>query len=121
MTQSQPKVLLVEDEVIVALDLADALRHDYGMEVMLAHTLKEAVRMASENSFDFAVLDLNLGHNERSTGLGQSLASNGTRVVYMTGYNRIEIDEPHDYVVVEKPFEHRAIYRALYPLGTANS
>lgn len=104
MTPSNPKVLYVEDEVIVALDVADGLTRG-GFDVCVAHTLTVANRLADTETFDFALLDMNLGNGERSTSLGLKLAQRGTHVVFASGYNRNEIDEIADFQLIEKPFQ----------------
>ncbi len=104
MTPSRPKVLYVEDEVIVALDVADGLAEELGFQVSVAHNLTAANRLADTEKFDFALLDMNLGHGERSTELGNKLAASGTHVVFASGYNRNEIDEIANFQLIEKPF-----------------
>ncbi len=104
MTCSRPRVLYVEDEVIVALDVADGLADELGFEVRVAHNLTAAFRLVESETFDFALLDMNLGHGERSTELGHKLAAAGTHVVFASGYNRNEIDEIANFQLIEKPF-----------------
>lgn len=104
-TPLKPKVLYVEDEVIVALDVAEGLSSELGFQVCVAHNLTAANRLADENAYEFALLDMNLGHGERSTELGIRLAASGTHVVFASGYNRNEIDEIANFQLIEKPFQ----------------
>ena len=103
-TQSIPKILYVEDEIIVALDVEDGLRNELKMDVCMVHTLAAAQSAVESQTFDFALLDLNLGNGERSTQLGLELARQGTKVVFASGYNRNEISEIDGFPLVEKPF-----------------
>lgn len=41
-TPSKSKLLYVEDEVIVALDVSDGLQSDLGFDVHMAHNLSKA-------------------------------------------------------------------------------
>ncbi len=116
-TPSRPKVLYVEDEVIVALDVADGLALDLGYEVSMAHNLTTAFEMTKTIAFDYALLDLNLGHGERSITLGEMLAKKGTHVVFASGYNREEINEIADYLMIEKPFQIEDVARAFKSKG----
>ncbi|MEY1557840.1 response regulator [Yoonia sp. R2331] len=112
-TCSPPKVLYVEDEVIVALDVADGLSQEFGFEVRVAHNLTAAYQMIAREDFTFALLDMNLGHGERSTELGKTLAASGTHVVFASGYNRNEIDEIANFQLIEKPFMLSDIHKAF--------
>jgi DNA-binding response OmpR family regulator len=94
----------VEDEVIISLETADALRDTFGFDVTLAHTLEAANRLADNNRFTHALLDVNLGRGETTTELAERLAATGATVVFCTGYSRDEFGEITRYPVVEKPF-----------------
>ena len=100
----KPRILYVEDEVIVALDVADSLKYDYGFDVAVAHNLRTANVLAQSQDFDFALLDVNLGNNERSCELGQTLRDRGVTVVFASGYESKAISELDGFTVIEKPF-----------------
>jgi CheY-like chemotaxis protein len=56
-----PRVLIVEDEVLVAMDLAGVLqRHGY-VVVGLAGSVTEALALVRKEEIDIALLDVNLG------------------------------------------------------------
>ena len=112
-TPSRPRLLYVEDEIIVALDVEDGLTSELGFDVTTAHNLSGARAVAAKYDFDFALLDLNLGNGERSTELGLDLARNGVHVVFASGYNRNEIEEIADFKLVEKPFRITDIAQAF--------
>jgi ActR/RegA family two-component response regulator len=104
-TPSKSKLLYVEDEVIVALDVSDGLEHELGFEVHMAHNLSAALEKFENTSFDFALLDMNLGNGENSLSLGLMLAERGTHVVFASGYNRHEIAKIDAFQLIEKPFQ----------------
>lgn len=102
---SKSRLLYVEDEVIVALDVSDGLSRELGFEVHMAHNLSTAMSKCAQLSFDFALLDMNLGNGENSLALGLMLAERGTHVVFASGYNRNEIAKIDAFQLIEKPFQ----------------
>ena len=103
-TPSNSRLLYVEDEVIVALDVSEGLRHDLGFDVYMAHNLATAMAHCNAMQFDCALLDMNLGNGENSMALGLMLAERGTHVVFASGYNRHEIARIDAFQLIEKPF-----------------
>ncbi len=104
-TPSKSKLLYVEDEVIVALDVSDGLQSDLGFDVHMAHNLSKAQDLVDQYDFEFALLDMNLGNGETSLVLGLKLAKLGTHVVFASGYNRNEIMQIESFQLIEKPFQ----------------
>jgi PAS domain S-box-containing protein len=81
------RVLLVEDELLVAMEMEEALR-DLGCEVLgPAATVEEALRLAQSEAgrIDAAVLDINLA-GRPSFPVADLLAGRGVPVVFATGY-----------------------------------
>ncbi len=86
---SAGKLLLVEDDEAFAWAAGRALDRR-GYEVLRAGDFERARRLAQEHSFDFAVLDLNLG-DCTSLDLIQPLRADnpGMRILVLTGYASI--------------------------------
>ena len=104
------RVLLVEDEPLVALLLQQVLQ-DAGCTVRgPASTLADAERMAGEEGLDAAVLDVNLPGGP-TLPLGAWLAARGVPVVYVTGLERVPGRE--GAVVLRKPVRPEALLAAL--------
>jgi len=81
------RVLVVDDEQLIALELAATLA-DLGCEVIgPAGTLEEALRLAVEQAgcLDAAVLDINL-QGRQSFPVADALSVFGVPVIYVTGY-----------------------------------
>jgi DNA-binding NarL/FixJ family response regulator len=78
------RVLIVEDEVLVAMEL-EALVSDLGQEpVGIAADLKTAMRLA-EFAPDLALVDVNLRDGPTGVEIGQRLVrDHGATVVFMT-------------------------------------
>lgn len=77
------RVLIVEDEILVALDLEDALT-DAGYAIAgIAADRAEALALASKA--DIALVDLNLRDGATGVSVGMDLAETfGVRVVFLT-------------------------------------
>ena len=104
-------VLLVEDEVMVAL-LAEMMLRDMGAaEVILAHTLTEG-QSALERMPDLAVLDINL-RGEESFPIAEALAARGTPYVYATAYGNAAAEDGPSAPIVTKPYDEAALRAAL--------
>jgi CheY-like chemotaxis protein len=97
------RVLIVEDEIVVALFLEDLLT-EFGYEVAgVASQLDDA--MARAPDYDVAVLDVHL--NGRNVfDFADALAARGTPFVFATGYGERGIPERHRArPVLQKPFQ----------------
>jgi PAS domain S-box-containing protein len=104
------RVLLVEDEPLVALSLQEMLQ-DAGCTVRgPASTLAEAERLAGENGLDAAVMDVNL-RGGASLELGARLAARGVPVVYVTGLDTLP--GGNGAVVLRKPVRAEVLLAAL--------
>jgi len=81
------RVLVVEDEAIVALEIEQNLR-DAGFEVVgPAKRVAEALELLKEVGCDAAVLDINLGA-ETSEPIARMLSGKGTPFVTVSGYSQ---------------------------------
>ena len=78
-------VLLVEDNMLIALDTEDALLEAGVKRVIIAASTDAALAEISKAHPDFAVLDFNLG-SETSERVAAALASAGVAFCYATGY-----------------------------------
>jgi len=105
------RVLIVEDEIVVALFLEDLLA-EFGYEVagIVSH-LDDA--MARPTDYDVAVLDVHL--NGRNVfDFADRLAARGTPFVFTTGYGARGIPDRHcARPVLQKPFKPDELKRAL--------
>src|SRR5450755_3793242 len=81
------RVLVVEDEMIVAWLLQDMLA-DLGCVVVgPAASINEALVMIDAEAFDVAVLDVNL-NGKMSYPIADVLASRGVPFLFSTGYDK---------------------------------
>jgi len=81
--KTQRRALIVEDEILVALDIEDALNR-LGIEVVgIAADSKAALAMAE--GVDFALVDINLRDGQTGPTIGRLLARDfGVSVIFVT-------------------------------------
>lgn len=83
---STKSVLVVEDDVLLAMDLAEQLQSS-GFEVLGPCTsTQDALKILERENCDAAVLDINLG-SETSEVVAHTLKSNGIPFVVASGYS----------------------------------
>jgi CheY-like chemotaxis protein len=108
------RVLLLEDEFLIALD-AEQILHELGVQqVETAATLTEAEQRAREGHFDVAVLDVNV-NGQMSFELAGSLRARGVAVVFATGYELKDRGLPDidPVLCVSKPYTGERLSQAL--------
>lgn len=79
------KVLVVEDNVVIALDTSDILEDAGAEEVLVAATAAQGLGILADHEIAFAVLDVNLGSGT-SLEVAEALAAKGVPFVLATGY-----------------------------------
>jgi DNA-binding response OmpR family regulator len=107
------KVLLVEDEALVAWLIEDMLI-EMGCEVLgPAETLQTAMSLIEAETPEAAVLDVNLG-KETSFPVAAELAARHVPFVFATGYAADSLPAPFaDRPVVPKPPERKTLKAML--------
>jgi len=105
------RILIVEDNMIIALDLERELT-TFGLEFFdTAATVAEALKLIDQVGYDGALLDVNLG-KETSLPLAKKLRSLGVPFIFITGYSesaRKEVSEMDDVTVLNKPLAHEKL------------
>jgi DNA-binding response OmpR family regulator len=107
------KVLIVEDEIFVALEI-EQIVEDAGFEVQ-AIAADRATALDSAPDCDIALVDLNLRDGPTGPQIGLELASqHGVRVIYVTA-NPAQIGAASVAAlgVITKPFRPHSISAAL--------
>ncbi|MCW3836266.1 response regulator [Sphingomonas canadensis] len=79
------RILVVEDEPVVAMCLEDLLESLGYEPVGPASRLAEGLELARTEALDAAILDINLG-GERSTAVAETLAARGVPFAFASGY-----------------------------------
>ena len=107
------RVLVVEDEAAISMLLEDMLL-DFGCDVVgPAARLATALEMAEGESFDVAILDVNVA-GEPIYPVAETIAKRALPLIFSTGYGGAGIREPfRDRPVVQKPFSQADLKRTL--------
>jgi DNA-binding NtrC family response regulator len=113
MPLSGYRILIVEDEALIALDLAGVLQQLRAIVVGSVSNVAAARKLVSEATIDCAVLDVNLGV-ESVAALIPELDALQIPRVFMTGH--AENDLPRAWTVwpvLEKPMVMGDLLRAI--------
>jgi light-regulated signal transduction histidine kinase (bacteriophytochrome) len=108
------KVLLVEDQVLIAMD-AEMMLADAGLSnVVTASSSADALNRLKSFTPGIAILDINLGR-DTSVPVAEELARRNIPFVFATGYDDRSIvpDNFADVPVVRKPYDSLALVAAL--------
>jgi CheY-like chemotaxis protein len=107
MTVERPRVLLVEDEVLITLLLQDMLL-DLECEIADAPAnLDDALSAARTGAFDLALIDLNL-HGKLTYPVADILTARQIPFIFVTGYGAAALEPAYaDALVLEKPFHQK--------------
>ena len=107
------RALVVEDEIMVAMYVEDLLT-ELGFEVAgLATGLDQALPLAREGSFDFAVLDINLA-GQSSFPVADVLRARGIPFLFASGYGSKGLSDGYrDAIRIQKPFLSRDLEEAI--------
>jgi CheY-like chemotaxis protein len=100
------RVLVVEDEPLIAIVLADILTDAGCIVVGPAYDTDQALERISADVIDAAVLDVNLGSGRTSAPVADMLAARAIPFIFATGYgdnalraqdrNKFRVDKPYD-------------------------
>lgn len=107
------RVLVVEDEPGMFLEIEDAVLQEGGEVIGIATTQAEAIELAP--FADIALVDVHLGDGMTGPAIAKSLVNGfGIGVVYMTS-NGGALEGRSDAIgLVEKPVTREAVRRAIH-------
>lgn len=107
-------VLLVEDNLIIAMD-AEAMLQELGFaEVKVAASVGDALRLLDTGPVGCALLDVNLGQ-ETSLPVAETLMARNIPFVFASGYCDAELlpEQFRHIAVVTKPYGEKRVREAL--------
>jgi CheY-like chemotaxis protein len=108
------RVLVVEDEFLVAMELQEVLK-GRGCDVLgPASTVTQALAVLHDGRPEVVVLDVNL-RGTRATPVAAALRERGVPFVLITGYSGPQLSEPElrDAPRLDKPVNGRDLTRAV--------
>ncbi len=106
------RVLVVEDEMLLALDLEEGLRRAGSDVVGPAGSLRQALELAETEMVDAAILDVNLG-GEAVFPLAHLLGQRGIPYLFATAYSGMDEIYPPDVRSVPRLSKPYTIQQAL--------
>lgn len=110
------RILVVEDEALIALEL-ECLLDDLGhVTVGVAGSSREAIALARSTAPDVALVDIHLIDGPTGVDVARVLSADPhTTVVFMTANaKRIPADFAGAFGVISKPYSERAVANALH-------
>ena len=105
-------VLVVEDEALVAIELASLLQGSGYRVLGPASTVQQALALLEDERPDAALLDLNLG-SERVTAVAIELKSRNVPFVLVTGFADVREPELRFAPMLRKPVSDDGEVRRL--------
>ena len=108
------RALIVEDNVIIAMDCEAVLRDMGCGEVVLASSVAQGLKAIENTEIGFAVLDVNLG-NETSFAIADVLGEKAIPFIFASGYaDGVSFPDAHvDRPKVSKPYDMASLTDAL--------
>ncbi|WBV43774.1 response regulator [Pseudoroseomonas cervicalis] len=107
------RILVVEDEALIAMLVEDALLEAGAAVLGPAATVEEALELFEAERPEAAVLDINLA-GQASTPVADRLVERDVPFVVATGYGAAGLPERHRHVpVLAKPYDPRDLIAAL--------
>lgn len=97
-------VLIIEDEALVALDLAEGLQTAGFVTLGPAGTVRDALALIEKGGFDVVLLNAKLA-DEWSSPVAEALAARNIPFAFLTGYRREDLPARFTaYPFINKPF-----------------
>ncbi|UGB39484.1 response regulator [Frateuria soli] len=112
------RILLVEDEMLVAMLLEDMLSEAGHTIVGPMARIDQAVEAARTKAIDLAILDVNLG-GEEVYPVAEALAAREIPFAFATGYGAQGLREPWQArPTLQKPFHRADLFRMVAELAS---
>ncbi len=107
-------VLIVEDNLIIALDAEEHFKNLGAQNILMASNVSQALAEVENNTLDFALLDFNLGV-ETSELIADKLLEEGIPFIFASGYGDLSAlkGELCEIPVLQKPYGKEDIFNAF--------
>lgn len=107
------RILLVEDEALVAMLVEDALIEQGHVVTGIADTHAVALALADADRPDLALCDVRLARGDCGLGVATALAERGIPCLFLSGNCPDAADHPLILGCVAKPFQAAALGRIV--------
>lgn len=112
------KVLIVDDEVIIAMDIKNRLENLGYTITAMAHSGDDAIKMAAQTHPDIVLMDIMLGESMDGIEAARQIYKLlDIPIIYLTAYadektlSRAKITKPFGYIL--KPFDERELHSTI--------
>lgn len=120
-TPGPRRILLVEDEMLVAMLLEDMLSEAGHTIVGPLARIDQALQAARNEPIDLAILDVNVG-GEEVYPVAEALAAREIPFAFATGYGAHGLREPwQERPTLQKPFHRDDLFRMVAELASSCS
>ena len=118
MTQA-PQILIVEDEILIAMDLEDMVVEMGGRAIASAHNIQTAIKRAETIEADAAILDVDVA-GQLVFPVADILAARGIPFLFNTGHSAEDVLRARyaSAPICRKPTLPRQLKKALRALLT---
>ena len=100
---NSPRILVIEDELLIALLIEEVVRETGYRVSGVAHTMTMARQEFAKRNFDAVLFDINIGGRYHPE-IADFLLDTGVPFAFVTGYDYL-VEPRHETVpVLEKPF-----------------
>lgn len=118
MQKTKKKILIVEDQNIIAMDLKKSL-HERGYEIVgICDNCEDAIKFANENQPDVILMDIMLNGERNGIETAELIIEeHDIPIIYLTALTDVDIylqalqTEPSKYIM--KPVEIESLERAI--------
>ena len=115
------RVLVVEDETLLAETLCDLLLNAGCEPVGPAANVAVALRLIEKSRIDAAILDVRL-MDEESFSVAYALRARGIPLMFLTAYERRDLPvDLSDEILIEKPFKAPMLIETVRRLARADT
>ena len=119
-THNEASVLVVEDEVLIAMDIQSLVENAGYRVVGPVSTVDAALAEVAREKPTIAILDINLGRSN-VFDLADALAKVGTAILFVSGHSRAMLPDAHKHCpMVAKPFLPGALLDAVRGISQTN-
>lgn len=106
------RILVVEDEFLIAAALCDMLEEASAVVVGPCSTVRQGLQALGQQAVDAAILDINL-NGEWSDPIAEELDRLGIPFVFTTGYQASDRTRRFGAGIVAKPYDQKELVDAL--------
>jgi DNA-binding response OmpR family regulator len=111
------RVLVVDDEPMIAAAMADAIEDAGCDSVSLAGSVQKALQLIERDRYDVAILDANL-RGSSAAPVAKALAERATPYLVLSGYSRQHLAESFPGApILTKPYALERLVEMVRKLG----